>query len=61
MGSTRLCGMQNKNSLFVKNYNQSLAAVDLGTKLTEKTVASLMNVVDGTDEMIFEINQIAEA
>ena len=59
MGSTRLCGMQNKNSLFVKNYNQSLAAVDLGTKLTEKTVASLMNVVDGTDEMIFEINQIA--
>lgn len=61
MGSTRLCGMQNKNSLFVKNYNQSLAAVDLGTKLTEKTAASLMNVVDGTDEMIFEINQIAEA
>lgn len=53
--------MQNKNSLFVKNCNQSLAAVDLGTKLAEKTAASLMNVVDGTDEMIFEINQIAEA
>lgn len=40
---------------------QSLAAVDLGTKLAEKTAASLMNVVDGTDEMIFKINQIAEA
>lgn len=53
--------MPTKNSLFVKNCNQSLAAVDLGTKLAEKMAASLMNVVDGTEEMIFKINQIAEA
>lgn len=40
---------------------QSLSAVDLGTKIVEKTAASVMNVVNGTDEMIAKINQIAEA
>lgn len=40
---------------------QSLAAVDYGAKLAEETAASLMNVAVGTDEMISQINQIAEA
>jgi len=40
---------------------QSLTAVERGTKLAEKTAASLMNIVSGTDEMISKINQIAEA
>lgn len=40
---------------------QSLAAVGYGAKLAEETAASLMNVAVGTDEMISQINQIAEA
>ncbi|MDO4272042.1 MAG: methyl-accepting chemotaxis protein [Eubacteriales bacterium] len=40
---------------------QSLTAVDSGRRLMEKTAASLMNIVNDTDEMISKINQIAEA
>jgi len=40
---------------------QSLAAVEHGTKLAEETAGSLMKIADGTDGMISEINQIAEA
>lgn len=40
---------------------QSLAAVQYGTNLAEETAASLVRIVDGTDEMISKVNQIADA